>query len=79
MEERKGHCFYLSHEVNKAFTTYSRMSNKPKYILVENALIEYMKNHPIEGVTISVPPSPDFIALVSMVKEALNEDRLVDV
>ena len=79
MEERKAQCLYLSQAVNKAFTTYSRISDKPKYVLVENALIEYMNNHPIDGVIINVPPSPDFIALVSMVKEALNENRLKDV
>ena len=79
MEERIGQSMYLNHEVNKAFTLYCKKSDKPKYFHVEKALTEKMRNNPIDGVTITVPPNPDFEALVSMVVHKIQEDRLTDV
>ena len=69
----------MDHKVNKAFTRYCKLLGKPKYVVMEEALIEKMRNNPIDGVTITVPPNPDFEALVSMVVHKIQEDRLTDV
>ena len=52
--DRKSLSFYISSRIAKAFKTYSRLTGKALYWCAEEAFLEYMRNHPIPQVSLTV-------------------------
>lgn len=51
---RKNESFWMSPNIARGFRSYSRFTNQPVGVCVEEALIEYMQNHPVQQVSLSV-------------------------
>ena len=52
--ERKNISVYMYPNIYKAFSQYSKFTGKIKAVCVEEALIEYMRTHPVDQVTLQV-------------------------
>jgi hypothetical protein len=67
---RSNFSFYLSKNLNSAWRQYCRLSGKDGCWLVEEALLEYMKGHPLPQVSLSV--TQDLAAYAPDVRDRLR-------
>ena len=67
---RSNFSFYLSKNLNLAWRQYCRLSGKDGCWLVEEALLEYMRGHPLPQVSLSV--TQDLAAYAPDVRDRLR-------
>ena len=67
---RSNFSFYLSKNLNSAWRQYCRLSGKDGCWLVEEALLEYMRGHPLPQVSLSV--TQDLAAYAPDVRDRLR-------
>lgn len=68
--------FYLSTNLNVAWRQYCRLSGKDGCWLIEEAFVEYMRNHPLPQVSLCV--TQDLIAYAPTIRDRLRNKILKD-